>query len=256
MGDADVTLASYDETSMTITIQKPSGDIVINAEAIGSAIKKNYETKIDLTSISWKFNKLRDESTETFDTTMMASDYDDSSWTSITLPYDWSVYNSFDSTISGNEYESGWLAGGDAIYRAKVTIPSDYNGNKIYIHFDGVYMTSEIYINGTSVGTNKNGYIPFNFDITEYVTYGAENTIAVAVSNHLPSSRWYSGSGIYRNCWISMVNVPELGIEDITITSPNLATEHTGTVETDVKFDIESISSNDITLSEIKACIY
>lgn len=255
MGGNDITLSAYNEDTKTISILNPSGDIIINAEA-STTINKKYEEQIDLTSISWKFNKLRDVATETFDETMMSSDYDDSSWIDITLPYDWSIYNSFNSSIEGNEYESGWLAGGDAIYRSKVTIPSEYNGNKIYIHFDGVYMTSEIYINGTSVGTNKNGYIPFDFDVTNYIKYGETNTIAVAVSNHIPSSRWYSGSGIYRKCWLSIVNVPQLGIEDITVTTPNLASEKGGTVTTNVKFVLESVLSNDLTLSEITAKIY
>lgn len=255
MGDKDITYSSYDSDTKTITVKNPSGDILINAEA-STTIIKNHETKLDLMDLDWKFNKLREVSTETFDSNMVAANYDDSEWLTITLPYDWSIYNSFDSNVRGNEYESGWLSGGDAIYRTKVTIPSDYKGNRIYIHFDGIYMMSEVFINGNSVGSNKNGYIPFDFDITEYVSYGEENTIAVTVSNHIPSSRWYSGSGIYRNCWISMVNTSELGIEDITITTPNLASEQTGTVSTNIDFTIENVTSSDIILTDVIANVY
>lgn len=255
MGGKDVTESAYNSDTQVISIDKPTGDIVISAEAV-TTIRKDYETKIDLTGQTWQYNKLRDVSTETFDTSLMAASYDDSSWETVSIPHDFSIYNSFNTSTSGNEYESGWLSGGDVVYRTKVTIPESYKGNKVYIHFDGVYMTSEVYINGTSVGTNKNGYIPFDFDITDQVTYGAENTIAVAVSHRVPNSRWYSGGGIYRECWISMINVAELGTENIVITTPNLATEQTGTVTTNVAFTVENATASDITVSEVTATIY
>ena len=255
MGGKDVTNSVYDLTTHVVTIVNPTGNISIHAEAVAT-IKKVYDTKIDLTSQSWKFNKLRDASTETFDTTMMASGYDDSSWDTITIPHDWSSYNSFSTSVTGNEYESGWLAGGDAVYRTTITVPSDYSGHKVYIHFDGVYMMSEVYVNGVSVGTNKNGYIPFTFDITDNVNYGATNTIAVAVSNHIPSSRWYSGSGIFREAWISMNEASELGNAHITVTTPNLATEKAGTVSTNIVLELENTTSSDITLSEVTAEVY
>lgn len=255
MGGKDITESAYDPKTLVISIVKPTGDLIISAEAI-TTIYKDYETKIDLTGQTWQFNKLRDVSTETFDTSLMAASYDDSSWETVSIPHDFSIYNSFNTSTSGNEYESGWLSGGDVVYRTKVTIPESYKGNKVYIHFDGVYMTSEVYINGTSVGTNKNGYIPFDFDITDQVTYGAENTIAVAVSHRIPNSRWYSGGGIYRECWISMINVAELGTENIVITTPNLATEQNGTVTTNIAFTVENATASDITVSEVTATVY
>lgn len=255
MGQEDITLSSYNSKTNVISISQLTGDITITAEA-SKKVFLNYETTIDLMKQEWKFNKLREVSTETFDETLLAADYDDSSWTSITLPYDWSIYNSFDTSTTGNEYESGWLSGGDAIYRTTVTIPSDYSGKKIYIHFDGVYMTSEVFVNGTSVGTNKNGYIPFNFDITNQVKYGESNSIAVAVSHRVPNSRWYSRAGIYRDCWISMENSDILEQYDITVTAPDLASEHNGTVTTNIEFSSTSLDSTDVVFTEISATVY
>ena len=255
MGGDDITKSAYNSDTQVISITKPTGNIIISAEAV-TTIRKDYETKIDLTTQTWQFIKLRDVSTETFDTSLMTASYDDSSWETVSIPHDFSIYNSFNTSTSGNEYESGWLSGGDVVYRTKVTIPESYKGNKIYIHFDGVYMTSEVYINGSSVGTNKNGYIPFDFDITDQIIYGSENTIAVAVSHRIPNSRWYSGGGIYRECWISMVNVAELGTENIVITTPNLASEQNGTVTTNIAFTVENIATSDISVSEVIATIY
>lgn len=254
MNGEDITSSSYDIETKTIIINKPTGDITIHGEAIAATIV-NYVNKLNLTNQSWKFYKIRDVSTEEFDTSYSAVDYDDSFWLNINIPYDWSIYNPFNISQSGSEYESGWLSGGDAVYRTKFDVTAEQIGKKMYIYFDGVYMTSEIFINGVSVGTNKNGYSPFEFDITNNIVEGT-NVIAVYVSNRLPSSRWYSGSGIFREAYIYGVNVSEIGTEDITITTPNLATEKDGTVTTNIKFNIENITSNDIVLKEVKACIY
>ena len=254
MGGEDITSSSYDIETNTITISKPVGNIVIHGEAASSTIV-NYTNKINLTKQSWKFYKIRDISTEEFNASYSAKDYDDSNWATVNIPHDWSIYNPFNISQAGSEYESGWLSGGDAVYRTTFEVTSEQIGKKMYIYFDGVYMTSEIFINGTSVGTNKNGYCPFDFDISSNIVEGT-NVIAVCVSNHLPNSRWYSGSGIFREAYVYGVNVSEIGKEDITITTPNLATEKDGTVTTNIKFDVENITENDITIKEVKACIY
>ena len=254
MGGEDITSSSYDIETNTITISKPVGNIVIHGEAASSTIV-NYTNKINLTKQSWKFYKIRDISTEEFDASYSAKDYDDSNWTTVNIPHDWSIYNPFNISQAGSEYESGWLSGGDAVYRTTFEVTSEQIGKKMYIYFDGVYMTSEIFINGTSIGTNKNGYCPFDFDISSNIVEGI-NVIAVCVSNHLPNSRWYSGSGIFREAYVYGVNVSEIGKEDITITTPNLATEKDGTVTTNIKFDVENITKNNITIKEVKACIY
>ena len=254
MGSEDITSSSYDLTTKTITIVNPTGNITIHGEAV-SAIIKNYCDIVDLSTYNWKFNKIRNVSTEEFGTDYVSSTYDDSTWLDINVPHDWSIYNSFNISQTGSEYESGWLSGGDAVYRVKFSITAEQLANKTYLYFDGVYMTSEVFVNGVSVGSNKNGYSPFDFDISSQLVEG-ENVLAVTVSNHLPSSRWYSGSGIFRKCYLYNVNVPELGVEDMVITTPNLATEKGGNVTTHVNFKIENVTDSDITLKEVTAYIY
>lgn len=254
VNDKDITNLVYDKKTYTITIEKSYGNVIIHAEAVNE-LYVDLEDQIDLTENVWKFLKLRDISSETFDSDMVTKTYDDSKWLNVRIPHDWSILNSFNSTINGNEYESGWLAGGDAVYRTKFTIYNTYIGNKIYIHFDGIYMLSEIFINGQSVGKNVNGFIPFDFDITDYVVKG-ENLLAVQVSNHMPSSRSYTGSGIYRKCWISMNNVPSIGTTDIVVKTPNLNSEKGGNVSTDVQFTVQNVTDNDVTLKEVIVNIY
>ena len=86
-------------------------------------------------------------------------------------------------------------------------IQSDIKGKKIFVDFDGVYMDSEVWINGTSLGKRPYGYISFRYDLTPYIKFGQKNVIAVRVDNsEQPNSRWYSGCGIYRNVWLTIAN--------------------------------------------------
>ncbi len=90
--------------------------------------------------------------------------YDDSKWTDVTLPHDWSIYRDFDSSIGTSV---GSLKGGNGWYRKAFVLPEDLMGKRIRIDFDGVYQDSYIYVNGRLVGNYPNGYVPFSFDLTD-----------------------------------------------------------------------------------------
>lgn len=118
----------------------------------------------------------------------------------LNLPHDWSIEFPFDST-SPTGIGGGALRGGEGWYRKIFTLPESDKGKSIFIDFDGVYRNSEVRINGHSLGVRPNGYISFRYELTPYLKFGAEkNVIVVKVDNSKqPNSRWYSGSGIYRN---------------------------------------------------------
>ena len=126
------------------------------------------------------------------------------SWHRVQLPHDWSVKQPLSPTLAS---ATGYLPGGIGWYRKNVTIPQEDNGQKLYIYFEGVYNRSEVFVNGKSVGKRPNGYISFSYDITPYIKYGEENTIAVKVDHSQNAdSRWYTGSGIYRDVWLVRAN--------------------------------------------------
>lgn len=128
----------------------------------------------------------------------------DRSWRRVQLPYDWSVKQSLSPTLAS---ATGYLPGGIGWYRKNITIPQEDKGQKLYIYFEGVYNRSEVFVNGQPVGKRPNGYISFNYDITSYIKYGEENTIAVKVDHSQDAdSRWYTGSGIYRDVWLVRAN--------------------------------------------------
>src|SRR4029078_7223206 len=102
----------------------------------------------------------------------------------------------------------GALPGGLGWYRKTFTIPATAKGKLIFIEFDGVYRNSEVWINGHYLGKRPYGYSTFEYELTPYLNYGAKpNVIAVKVDNsQQPNSRWYSGSGIYRNVWLTTLD--------------------------------------------------
>jgi hypothetical protein len=130
--------------------------------------------------------------------------YDDASWQSVNVPHDWSVEGRLSPTLASC---TGYLPGGIGWYRKILNIPQAKRGEKVYLYFEGVYNRSEVFINGHSLGKRPNGYISFAYDATPFVKYGADNIIAVKVDHSLSAdSRWYTGSGIYRNVWLVYSN--------------------------------------------------
>lgn len=129
---------------------------------------------------------------------------DDSKWQSISLPHDWSVKGQLSPTLASC---TGYLPGGIGWYRKTIDIPAGKPGEKVYLYFEGVYNRSEVFLNGQSLGKRPNGYISFMYDATPFIKPGEKNVIAVRVDHSQSAdSRWYTGSGIYRNVWLVHAN--------------------------------------------------
>jgi beta-galactosidase len=128
-------------------------------------------------------------------------------WRTVDLPHDWSIEGTFAETNPAG-VGGGALPGGTGWYRKTFTLPSSDKAKSIWIEFDGVYRNSEVLINGQALGRRPNGYISFAYDLTPYLKFNNEaNVLTVKVDNSKqPNSRWYSGSGIYRNVWLTKVD--------------------------------------------------
>ena len=189
----------------------------------------------------WKFHLVSSISDINYiSTTEAGKDYNDSSWTNITIPHDWSIYNTFNSSSLAT-YEGGYLDGGDGWYRRRINVTD--SSKRVYICFDGVYKDCDVYVNGSKVGDNK-WYNPFYFDITEHLSFDGNDILAVFVRNRQPSSRWYSGSGIIRNVYLLTGSKVALGVNDVKINYNNLENELlTGIVNTSVTTKINNISN-------------
>ena len=163
--------------------------------------------------------------------------FDDSSWKNVTLPHDFSISQPFTTSC---EAESGFLPGGTGWYRKTFTMPASAAGKTVLLQFDGVYSDAYVYVNGTFVGENHYGYTPFAFDITDALTCDGvtDNVIAVRAVNNVPSSRWYSGSGIYRDVTLVVTDPVHVDYQGTYVTTPDIE-DKIGTVkvETDVVND-------------------
>ena len=147
---------------------------------------------------------------------------DDAAWKTLNLPHDWSIEGDF-SEKNPSGFSGGALPGGTGWYRKTFTIGKEQAGKKICIDFNGVYMHSEVYINGQLVGKRPYGYISFRYDLTPYIKFGESNVIAVKADNsRQPNSRWYSGSGIYRNVWLTILDSVHVDLWGTYVTTPKV----------------------------------
>lgn len=148
------------------------------------------------------------------------SGLDDSKWRQLNLPHDWSV----EGTLSPDKAScTGYLPGGIGWYRKNFTVPDSEKNKKVFIYFEGVYNHSEVFINGVSVGKRPNGYISFMYDLTPHLKFGQENVLSVRVDHSLEKdSRWYSGSGIYRDVYMVYASPVHLDLWGVYFKAANI----------------------------------
>lgn len=147
-------------------------------------------------------------------------------WRVLNLPHDWSIEGEFDEKSPAG-YGGGALNGGLGWYKKTFNIDTEDSTKITSITFDGVYRNSEVWINGYYLGKRPNGYIGFQYEISPYLNYGdKDNEIIVKVDNSKqPNSRWYSGSGIFRNVWLETTNKLRVTQWGTYITTPKVTTE-------------------------------
>jgi beta-galactosidase len=150
-------------------------------------------------------------------------EFADGPWRSLDLPHDWSVEGPFSqSEASGGA--GGYAPTGTGWYRKRFRLPASYQDRNVSIEFDGVYQNSEVWINGQYLGKRPFGYISFAYDLTPHLNASGENVVAVKVDNSpQPSSRWYSGSGIYRHTWLVAVNQVHVAHWGTFVTTPRVS---------------------------------
>lgn len=187
---------------------------------------------------AWKF-KLQDEQASKL------FQFNDSKWETVQLPHDWSVMGQLSPTLASC---TGYLPGGVGWYRKTVHIPQEKKGEKVYFYFEGVYNRNEVFVNGQSLGVRPNGYVSFMYDATPYVEYGKENVVAVRVDHSKSAdSRWYTGSGIYRNVWLiyaNPVHIAQWGVHAY----PTSVTSKQGTLSIEVEVTNETLNASNLTI--------
>jgi beta-galactosidase len=142
--------------------------------------------------------------------------FDDAKWRTLNLPHDWAVelpfvrdevQNSHGYKPIGRRYPEtsvGW-------YRRIFDIPVSDLGRRITVDFDGAFRSVLIWVNGCFIGRNDNGYAPFHFDLTDFLSYGAKNSIVARVDASFGDGWFYEGAGIYRHVWLTKTDAVHLG---------------------------------------------
>jgi len=192
-----------------------------------------------LLSQSWRFEKSDPAGAE-------QPGFDDSSWRIVTVPHDWTIEDlagqnhPFDPDAIGG-FDVGYTVGGTAWYRKSFTLDASDAGKIVHLEFGGVYMNSDVWVNGTHVGNRPYGYSTFWFDVTDYVNFGTETVVAVQVKNEGKNSRWYSGSGIYRPVTLTLMDPVHVVHWGPFVTTPTVSTSLADVnVATEVKNESDS----------------
>jgi beta-galactosidase len=154
----------------------------------------------------------------------------DSEWRTLRVPHDWSIEGPFDETAKTGP-AGGFLPSGVGWYRKHFVLPESFANRRVFIEFDGVMANSDVYLNGTLLGSRPYGYVSFRYELTDDMMVGlTENVLAVRVDNSAqPASRWYTGAGIYRHVrliatelvhvdkWATFVSTPVVSTESATV---------------------------------------
>ena len=213
----------------------------LKASALVDHVQKYDDTRVELDfNKGWSFSLEADEAS-------YLKGYDDSAWEKVDLPHDFSMSQGF--SAEGTEAESGNMPGGTGWYRKWFNLYDYYSGDRIILNFDGAYQHTYVYVNGQYVGENHYGYNSFSFEISDYVICSntSLNLIAVKVVNDVPSSRWYSGSGINRDVTLTLTGPVHVALYGPQITTPDVKNGG-GTAKAEVDIHNSSAISKKVTV--------
>ena len=165
---------------------------------------------------NWTFNYF---SSENADKGYESPGYDDSRWQAVSLPHTWSTYETtgelhpFIRNTAESDNPFWWIGWG--WYRKHFSVSNEFSDRKVFIEFEGVQKYCKVWINGKYLGDHKGGYGSFDFDITQFVRYGADNLIAVAVNNRqndrfkippMAAGNFNVYGGIYHDVTVALKN--------------------------------------------------
>jgi len=181
--------------------------------------------------------------------------FDDSGWTALNLPHTWNALDGQDGPATPYYRGVGW-------YRKHYSVPRELQGQRLYLQFDGSNLLTDVFVNGKAAGSHAGGYAAFRFDVTDLVTYGAENVIAVKVNNaagadlnHVlipesptvnvpPLSADYTFfGGLYRS--VHLLSTPPLAISPMDFASSGVYVKQTNVSASSADLTITVKLSND-----------
>ena len=170
--------------------------------------------------------------------------FDDSGWRALDVPHDWSIEGDYNA-INTAGVLCGYLPSGIGWYRREIDFPESWRGRAVSVEFEGVYMNSEVWLNGVRVGSQPYGYLGFTCDLTAQLRPG-RNVLAVRVDNALePSARWYHGCGIYGHVRLTATDPVHVSTSGVFVRTP-VVTAGAATVRAAVEVKNASPAAADV----------
>jgi len=201
--------------------------------------KPNSRNKKECFDFDWHFSRGDFEGASNID-------FDIKTWEQVDIPHDFAIRGPF--TLDKDQKENpqdftdwqtpqgyadwqtgnlnGYLPGGIGWYRKSFFVSEEAKGKKLFLEFEGIYRNADIWLNGNHIKNQRNGYLGFHIDITKHIKFNEKNILAVRCDNSpKDTSRWYTGSGIYRHCYICSYEPIYIPQNNIYITTPNISLE-------------------------------
>jgi len=186
-----------------------------NFAQAGEVLAQNRDQNFD---VGWRFQRGDAPGAE-------SARFNDAAWRLLDLPHDWSIErvpgteSLFDQSFAQG---SGCLPGGIGWYRKTFTLPFTSNGKRVFVEFEGVYMDSDVWLNGDKLGKHPYGYTSFEYELTDHLKWGETNVLAVRCNVQQPCARWFSGAGIYRHVWLTVVEPVHIAHWGTYVTTPEI----------------------------------
>jgi beta-galactosidase len=153
----------------------------------------------------------------------------------------------FESTCPGGS-GAGYINAGTGWYRKEFALPGNVQGKHVFIEFDGVYMDSDVWLNGVHLGNRPYGYSSFEYELTPHLKFdGKKNVLAVRANVQQPCSRWYSGAGIYRHVRLTVMDPVHIAHWGTCVTTPAVS-GHEATVRVETRIQNQSASARKVDL--------
>lgn len=149
--------------------------------------------------------------------------FDDSDWRQLDLPHDFQIEQPWDKE-AGRAH--GFKAAGTAWYRKHFATDPAWEGKRVFLDFEGILTSGDVYLNGSRIGGTDYGYLGFEADITPLLNKEGENVVAVRASTEYTGkngSRWYTGGGIYRDVHLFVKDTIAVARHGVYVTTPEVA---------------------------------
>ncbi|MBD5780044.1 DUF4982 domain-containing protein [Pelagicoccus sp. NFK12] len=218
-----------------------------SGQDLGERVKYNFNPE-------WKFIKADAGEAQQVN-------FDDSRWSTVSVPHTFNDIDTFDDMSEGrhNGESNQWR--GTVWYRKHFRLPKSDEGKAVFIEFESVRQVADVYINGVHLGQNRTGFLPFGYELTEYLNYGDEsNVIAVKANNdrgdHFRKNdplvwhheHWHPNhGGIYRNVFLHVMDPLHITLplyDNLETVGTYVFTENVSETSADVTVEAEVMNNH------------